>query len=1037
MASTARPQRLFRIIMISAAMLALAAGAPARAQQTPTVQRAEDVRAALGQAVPLIQAGNVVEAEAMIARIAASASDALGPGHPEALFARIMHGTILLLRSDYAGAARILESAVPEAQARLGPAHETTIRGLQGLAQLNFHRGRWDESERQYAQVAAAFERSFGLDHPNTLLALSTLASHQVRQGRAAEAERILLRVVPASERVQGRDHPDTGVAVAALAQAYIVQGRFVEAEPLYIRVYTTLERTAGPDHPNTLEAMQSLGAVYVRQRRYSEAEAVFTRALERIERRLGPDELLTIGAQDNLAGVYHSQNRLPEAEALLRRAVAASGRRLGPDHPQSLRVLDSLAGVLATRRQFGEAETLYRRELEARTRLQGEENIDALAALGNLALMLNSQQRHAEAEPLYQRAVALLERTLGPDHPSTLRQLQNFASARLWNPERQRLAIEPARRLVAGARRRRAGERATLLTGAGQDAENSGAGNRFDLLLNAAWVARDPARDDSALREDAFGAVQESLAGPASSAIARMAVRRLSGNRPGLDTLARERETLVEQLDANNAAFGASFGQPGDLAGRREGLRGERAALEARLREVDLRLRRDAPDYLALIQPDPMSIAEAQRLLRPDEGILVLAPTAQGTHVMAITPGNLHWRRSASNLTFVNQTVQRLRWDLGARVSVPDDQLAQWRAEAVANPRQRYDRMLAYIFYQDLIEGVMPTLAGVRRLYVVASGPLASLPLSVLVTERPSGADDDPGALRATRWFADSFALVHIPSLQSLALLRQSEGAGGRREDGGFVGVGDPQLSGASPGRDRGARNARGGPDAGAILGRAASRSGGALADVAALRRLARLEGSRGELENLGRAFGDARASLLLGADATEPQVRGTDFSRARVIAFATHGLTAGEIDSLAEPGLVLTPPATASEQDDGYLAASEVAALRLDADWVILSACNTATGDATDGLSGLARAFFYAGARGLLASHWPVADAVAPRITVRTVELQQGGTGRAEAFQQALREIRMDASQDAVENGSLAHPFYWAPFVLIGDGG
>jgi CHAT domain-containing protein len=198
-------------------------------------------------------------------------------------------------------------------------------------------------------------------------------------------------------------------------------------------------------------------------------------------------------------------------------------------------------------------------------------------------------------------------------------------------------------------------------------------------------------------------------------------------------------------------------------------------------------------------------------------------------------------------------------------------------------------------------------------------------------------------------------------------------------------------------------------------------------------------------------RIFGQGQGQVFTRAAATETAVRSADLSKARVIAFATHGLTPGEfvagaegtrtaseLYDLVEPGLVLTPPDQASEGDDGYLAASEVSSLRLDADWVILSACNSATPDdaSEPGLSSLARAFFYAGARNLLASHWPVDDEVGARITVRTIELERSGRPRAEAFQQAMREIRQDASRDSAA-GSWAHPFYWAPFVLIGDGG
>ena len=106
--------------------------------------------------------------------------------------------------------------------------------------------------------------------------------------------------------------------------------------------------------------------------------------------------------------------------------------------------------------------------------------------------------------------------------------------------------------------------------------------------------------------------------------------------------------------------------------------------------------------------------------------------------------------------------------------------------------------------------------------------------------------------------------------------------------------------------------------------------------------------------------------------------------------MALATHGLVAGELAGVSEPALVLTPPAEGTEADDGLLTASEVAQLKFDADWVILSACNTAATDGTPGargLSGQAKVFFYAGSRALLVSHWPVvSDAV--RTWIRAVD-------------------------------------------------
>ncbi|MFZ1743986.1 MAG: CHAT domain-containing protein, partial [Pontixanthobacter sp.] len=161
-------------------------------------------------------------------------------------------------------------------------------------------------------------------------------------------------------------------------------------------------------------------------------------------------------------------------------------------------------------------------------------------------------------------------------------------------------------------------------------------------------------------------------------------------------------------------------------------------------------------------------------------------------------------------------------------------------------------------------------------------------------------------------------------------------------------------------------------------------------------------LPGTRDELIALASALGaDAETDLLLANDAREARLRNGNnvLSDRRIIAFATHGLIATDgIANLDEPGLVLTPPLKGSIGDDGFLAASEIAAsLKLDADWVILSACNTASPakSGAESLSGLARAFFYAGARSLLVSHWPVEDDIAARITVKTITAYEANTG------------------------------------------
>ena len=220
---------------------------------------------------------------------------------------------------------------------------------------------------------------------------------------------------------------------------------------------------------------------------------------------------------------------------------------------------------------------------------------------------------------------------------------------------------------------------------------------------------------------------------------------------------------------------------------------------------------------------------------------------------------------------------------------------------------------------------------------------------------------------------------------------------------------------------------------------GMALTETHGKTADASFLRRQPPLPETADELCAVASDLGADPAEIRLGARATEREVKrlseSGQLAKYRIVHFATHGALAGQVTGNTEPGLVMTPPDSPSEGDDGYLTASEIAALRLDADWVILSACNTAAGDfkGAEALSGLARAFFYAQARALLVSHWAVnSDATVKLITsaVRTLR-RHPRIGRAEALRRAMLAM-IDGGEP--EEG---HPSFWAPFVLVGEGG
>jgi CHAT domain-containing protein len=158
----------------------------------------------------------------------------------------------------------------------------------------------------------------------------------------------------------------------------------------------------------------------------------------------------------------------------------------------------------------------------------------------------------------------------------------------------------------------------------------------------------------------------------------------------------------------------------------------------------------------------------------------------------------------------------------------------------------------------------------------------------------------------------------------------------------------------------------------------------------------------------------------------------------------FATHGLSAGSLDGLAQPALALTAPQIAGGGGDGLLTVDEILRLKLSADWVVLSACDTrrsrVSADA-DTVSALAGAFFYAGARALLVSNWPVETLSAKLLTVELFRRQAGTStvSRAEALRQAMLDLIDAPGSTAPDTGKplyrYAHPIFWGPFSLVGD--
>ena len=840
--------------------------------------------------------------------------------------------------------------------------------------------------------------------------------------GRYAAAELLAERVLLLRRQRLGESHEYTLIALNNLASIYSRQSRHGEAEQLYRRMLELSARAYGPEARITLLAMTNLGGVYIEEYQYRLAEQLLTRALAIAERTQGTDSHDALGAATTLLRLYLFMDRFSEAEPLAVRLLETRRRTLGPDAPDSLLALNQLVTVYFGMGRLAAAEPLVRESLERNRRIRGAEHPATLTATSGLAGLLTEAGRLSEAEPLLRQVYEGQRSALGDRHQSTLSSAYDLAALRIRMNTPGLPALPITEQLLDGIRALRRGRSSDRFSQAQAFRDTRLTGPTFWLFADAYWQEERSRTRNRIVPEAVFVALQESITGAAPDAVIsaarrRNAARTAAGLPADLDALA----TLEARWSALDAGISATYTVENGNGSERERLLREQRAVGTEIDRARDAIRRRYPQFSLALPAQALSVADAQRLLAADEAILLTVSTLNGTHMMAITRDRTAWQQTRWTLLQSLDAVDRLRFDLGARVE-RNPEVAAW--ERAEGGRFIYSRAVAFDLYRNVVQPVADLLQGTRRVYLVTDGPLQAIPFSALVTREPTGRDDDPAALRATAYFGDDHAIVKLPSIQALQLLRQHPSAAGNGQS--YAGFGNPVLAGAASNRGRGDRGQRSLP-----FGSAADRS---LADPGLLRSLSSLPGTALELEAARTLFGAPPDSVRMGEEATERAVRSADLSHVRVLHFATHAITAAEMSGVDLPGLVLTPPRVASEADDGYLSSNEISGLRLSADWVILSACNTATG-LGNLLSDLSVAFLSAGARSLLASLWPVSDEVAPILIRRTLELERMGNPRAEAFQQAMREVRMNASHDS--EATWAHPFFWAPFQMIGDGG
>ena len=1001
-----------------------------------------------------------------------------------------------LAKGEYSGAEAYGRQLLDEARGIFGSDHINTAASHSILGSAFLRQGKYGDAETQFRQAMEIYERRSGAESVSTASALNNLALTLERMGDFGGAEALLRRAYRALEKALGPAHADTAttlsnlgrvldsqgklgegagvgqpaatgdnpVQLAARAEQLIAKGQYEEAETLHHRVLAIHEKTLGAEHPTSATSLSNLGNVLYLQGKFRDAEQVHRRVLRVREKVLGPGHPDTATSLNNLANVLLEQGKdermsLSDARArqragqrvvsgteienLYRRALAIQESALGPDHPALANTLNNLGALLDQRSEHSESEPLQRRALAILEKSLGPLHPDTAATLTTLAVSLDRQGKLVEAEQTYLRAVETSRRA---GNPRTLLLNSSRLGFSLAKRGRYREALPHYREAID-----------TLDTlyvrtrGLSEETRSAFLGQYSNIYLETIKLMLQLHRQNP---NGGFDRLILEVASRNQSRVFTEMMRqsdvaRFSSEEPFIRQRGR-RDALLERIDAlRQALVTVPLNQPNADARRGE-LAGQLARANAELQDAEMSLWRSYPRFMELTNPRPVSADDLQsKLLRAGEIALCYILLPQETVIFAVSRDSLRMVVSPARREDVARRIYQIRRTI--------DKVAG--GESVLFLRM-IDPSELHALYRDLVAPVADLLAGRDKVIVVGDGPLHTVPFEFLVAQWSA---PDQQAYRAARLASNGSAqrpflgeyaqlaylgrfhrFAYLPSLSALASQRLYPKPVTERTSE-LVAFADPEFA-AGPGKSYSVAT-RAVLDA---LGANIPRRRDGTPDIPRLKETAE------EAREIASILG-GRSGLYIGAEAQEGSAKRGVLRSARYVLFATHGFLGGEFlpagapdpdapvpvragqKNLAQPALALTLVGDL-QGEDGMLTMKEVIEdIELNADLVALSACNTAgeTAQANngEGFAGLTRAFMFAGARALLVSHWSVDSLSTQALMTAMFRNIKSGAPVIAAMSAAQRGMVAGGFNNGPYHFSRSHPFFWAPFVYVGD--
>jgi len=811
-------------------------------------------------------------------------------------------------------------------------------------------------------------------------------------------------------------------------------QGKYAEAEP-YRRTELKWLDTLKNDRPLfSVDRKISVSANLLAQNRLLEAEIEARQAIKEAIGLSGRGSSITRKGISQLSRIMLAMNRSEDAKRLAQFVIDSySADALDDDTVTQAHYRLLLGNILMVQKDFTGAAAQYdliRRQL-VDNKLFYDQNISRNP---NIILALIKSGRSAEAVPLIARAYDV-QRRLHDEKAyasAELVGLRGMAELALHQDKEALRDFSEATPILARMKQKNIRTRIILESSLELLSKIQGTSLEKEGGIDAASAAFTIANSLTAL------STQTALAESSARAAAQID--------PELADLVRKEQDLQKQITVLEAKLSdllgaASYEQDSGAMNR---VRATVDSLHEARTTLQQEITRRFPRYASFTNPDLVTVDLTQKNLYHNEALILVYTTDTQSYTWTVP------HQGGAKLSVAPLGTREMALIVGTLRKALDPDPDTF------SDIPPFDVHRAYDLYRSIVKPTESGWAGASSLIVVVNGPLGQLPLTVLPTE-PVTVGKEQGELfsnyRTVPWLVRKASVAMLPSVNSLITLRGIPAGNPLRK--AFAGFGDPVFNREQLAllllADNSAKNAKPDTRGGKVHVRALriTEKGGLDSKQilsSQLSILNRLPDTAEELREVATALGaDLQKDLFLGRNASKRQVMTMNLSDRKVISFATHALLPGDLDGLEQPALALSAPEVTGDKDDGLLTMGEVMKLQLNADWVVLSACNTAAaeGGGAEAVSGLGKAFFYAGTRSLLLTMWPVETTSARQLVKgafsflnKTSTLSRAGAVRATMLDLIDHQQLVDTATGKIVL-SYAHPLFWAPFVVVGDPG